>query len=283
MACLNCGFERVEEGRSCAVCGAESHAETTQPETLARNADAPTENAPTHVQTSRPWRTSLAAGDVFAERYEIVASIGRGGMGAVYHVRDRIDHAERALKVLHATADDEHAIVRFRREIEILKRIHHPNVVQIFDFGVDAGRMFFTAEMIQGENLRRVLYERGVLPPHEVAQIGATLASALAIAHAQGVVHRDVKPHNVMLSANGRITLLDFGIARGAGIDMNTITATGVMVGTPEYMSPEQFQGLRVDARSDIYSLGVVLYELLAGALPFRGDTPVALGIRHQT
>src|SRR6185503_17243172 len=120
-------------------------------------------------------------------------------------------------------------------------------------------------------------------PPNEVAQIGVTLAGALAIAHAQGVVHRDVKPHNVMLSADGRITLLDFGVARGAGIDMNTITATGVMVGTPEYMSPEQFQGLRVDPRSDIYSLGVVLYELLAGALPFHGDTPVALGIRHQT
>jgi serine/threonine protein kinase len=278
MACLNCGFELVEEGRSCAVCGADSIAETTQSETLARDLVAATE-----VQTSRPWRTSMAAGDVFASRYEIVDALGRGGMGAVYRAFDRKDGVERALKVLHATADDEHAIVRFRREIEILKRIRHPNVVQIFDYGVDEGRMYFTAELIEGENLRIVLRQRGVFGAQEVAQIGVTLAEALAVAHAEGVVHRDMKPHNVMLGPDGKITLLDFGVARGAGIDMNTITATGVMVGTPEYMSPEQFQGIRVDARSDIYALGVVLYELLAGALPFRGDTPVALGIRHQT
>lgn len=278
MACLNCGFELVEEGRSCAVCGADSRAETTEPATLARELVGAT-----HVQTGRPWRTTLAAGDLFAGRYEVLAPLGRGGMGAVYRVLDRKDGAERALKVLHATAEDEHAIVRFRREIEILSRIRHPNVVQIFDFGVDEGRMFFTAELVEGENLRAVLRRRGVFAAPEVAQIGATLAAALSVAHANGVVHRDVKPHNVMLGPDGKLTLLDFGIARGAGIDMNTITATGVMIGTPEYMSPEQFQGLRVDPRSDVYALGVVLYEMLAGALPFHGDTPIALGIRHQT
>lgn len=225
----------------------------------------------------------LRAGDVFAGRYEIVGPVGRGGMGAVYRARDRHADAEYALKILHSSADDEHAVVRFRREIEILSRVRHPNVVDIIDWGVHDGKMYFVAELIEGENLRAVLKQRSLFPSSEVAQIGITLASALAAAHDKGVVHRDVKPHNVMLSEDGSIKLLDFGIARGVGIDMNTVTATGVMVGTPEYMSPEQFQGVRVDSRSDLYSLGVVLYELLAGTLPFQGDTPVALGIRHQT
>lgn len=281
MACLNCGFELVEEGRSCAVCGADSCAETTEPATVAREL-TPTDME-TRVQTGRPWRMKLSEGEVFANRYEILATLGRGGMGMVYRVIDRADGAERALKVLHATAEDEQAALRFRREIEVLSRIRHPNVVQIFDFGVDEGRMYFTAALIEGENLRAVLRRRGVFPALEVAQIGVTIANALAVAHGVGIIHRDVKPHNVMVGTDGKLTLLDFGVARGAGIDMNTITATGVMVGTPEYMSPEQFQGIRVDPRSDIYSLGVVLYELLAGALPFQADTPVALGIRHQT
>lgn len=281
MPCLNCGFELVQSGHHCDVCGSDSVAET-QGSTSVQPADA----APTLRRTTPSGRSTgyiLAAGDLFAGRYEIQAPLGRGGMGAVYDARDRRDGMRRALKVLHATADDDHAAVRFRREIEILSRIAHPNIVRIFDFGVDEGRMYFAADLVAGENLRAVLHRRAVLPPAEVAQLGVTLAGALAAAHAQGIVHRDVKPHNIMIGPDGHLTLLDFGIARGAGIDMNTVTATGVMIGTPEYMSPEQFLGVRVDARSDIYSVGVVLYELLTGVLPFQGDTPVTLGIRHQT
>ncbi len=275
MACLECGFERVEEGKSCAVCGAE-----TSSGTLAF------EHAPTVAQSQatppRPrHRFGFGAGDVFAGRYEILAHLGRGGMGAVYRVRDMQTEAERALKVLHANAEDENAAVRFRREIEILSRIKHPGIVEIFDWGVVDERMYFTAERIEGEDLRTILRRRGVFPPDEVARIGARVAEALGAAHAIGIVHRDVKPHNVMIRSDGRITLLDFGVARGAGIDMHTVTATGVIVGTPEYMPPEQFQGYRVDARSDVYSLGIVLYELLCGAVPFRADTPVALGMQH--
>lgn len=276
MACLNCGFELVETGKRCDVCGTDSIAETSVRDV---SGDATVARA----APSRPGEAAFGIGDVFVGRYEIVSRIGRGGMGSVYRVRDRSDGCERALKVLHATADDEQAIVRFRREIEILSRIRHPGIVRISDWGVDGRRMYFAAELIEGEDLRLVLRKRGVFPPEDVATIGSTIAGALAAAHAQGIVHRDVKPHNVMVRPDGRLTLLDFGIARGAGIDMNTITVTGMMVGTPEYMSPEQFQGIRVDVRSDIYSLGVVLYELTAGVLPFRGDTPVALGIHHQT
>ncbi len=277
MACLECGFELVEEGSSCAVCGAETASGTV-----------PFEHARTLNQDDatparrRPRGGAFGAGEVFAGRYEILAPLGRGGMGAVYRVRDMEAEAERALKVLHATAEDDNAAVRFRREIEILSRIKHPGIVEIYDFGVVDDRMYFTAELIDGDDLRAVLRKKGVFAADEVARIGARVAEALGAAHKIGIVHRDVKPHNVMIRRDGRLTLLDFGVARGAGIDMNTVTATGVIVGTPEYMPPEQFQGHRVDARSDVYSLGIVLYELLCGAVPFRADTPVALGMQHM-
>ena len=275
MACRECGFEGVEEGKRCAVCGSESHSGTV-----------PFEQAPTIAQeeATPPRRrgAQFAAGEVFAERYEILAPLGRGGMGSVYRVRDMRDESERALKVLHATVEDESAAVRFRREIEILSRVKHPGVVRIFDWGVVGDRMYFVAELIDGKDLRTVLHERGVMTSEEAARIGAAVATALGAAHSTGIVHRDVKPHNIMFRNSGDVTLLDFGVARGAGIDMNTITATGVIVGTPDYMAPEQFQGQRVDARSDVYSLGIVLYELLAGDVPFRADTPVALGMQHQ-
>lgn len=275
MACLECGFDLVDEGKSCAVCGAESVSQTINFE------KAPTVAHDHPTPSRRGSRGGFGVGEVFAGRYEIRASVGRGGMGAVYRVRDMETEAERALKVLHATAEEENAAVRFRREIEILSRLRHPNIVDIFDWGVVGDRMYFTAELIDGEDLRTILRQRGVFPPDEVARIGARVAEALGAAHRIGIVHRDVKPHNVMIRRDGRVTLLDFGVARGAGIDMNTVTATGVIVGTPEYMPPEQFQGYRVDARSDIYSLGIVLYELLCGAVPFRADTPVALGMQH--
>ena len=276
MACLSCGFERVEEGKSCAVCGASTVSQTLRFE----HAPTVAQEDPTPQRRRRGMQ--LAQGDVFADRYEILAHLGRGGMGAVYQAKDRYRVAEVALKVLHATALDDNAAVRFRREIEILSRVKHPGIVEIFDWGVVHDRMYFAAELIDGEDLRAVLRKRGVLVPEEVARIGARVAEALGAAHAMGIVHRDIKPHNVMIRRDGRLTLLDFGVARGAGIDMNTITATGVIVGTPEYMAPEQFQGHRVDTRSDVYSLGIVLYELLCGGVPFRADTPVALGIHHQ-
>jgi eukaryotic-like serine/threonine-protein kinase len=273
MACTSCGFERIEEGKSCPVCGAE-----TLSGTVRRDDDATVERSYDRRHDAR-----LGPGDTFAGRYKIVAILGRGGMGSVYRAHDVKSDLERALKVLHATVDDPSAAVRFKREIEILSRIDHPAVVRISDWGVAGDRMYFASELLDGEDLRQHLRRRMVLPPPEVAQVGARLAAALAVAHAHGVVHRDIKPHNVMVCNDGTLKLLDFGIARGKGIDMNTVTTSGVMVGTPEYMSPEQFGAGRVDARSDIYSLGILLYELTSGEVPFGGDTPIALGIKHHT
>ncbi|MGZ8867149.1 MAG: serine/threonine-protein kinase [Thermoanaerobaculia bacterium] len=273
MACTSCGFERIEEGKSCPVCGAETLSGTAR-----RDTDATVQRAHGERKDSR-----LNSGDTFAGRYEIVTALGRGGMGSVYRARDNRSGVDCALKILHATVDDPSAAVRFKREIEILSRIDHPAVVRILDWGVAGDRMYFASELLSGEDLRQHLKRRILFPPQEVAEVGARLAHALAVAHSHGVVHRDIKPHNVMICANGTLKLLDFGIARGAGIDLNTVTTSGVMVGTPEYMSPEQFGGGRVDARSDIYSLGILLYELTSGEVPFGGDTPVVLGIKHQT
>src|SRR5688572_31824413 len=190
MACLECGFELVEEGKSCAVCGSETVSQTVNFE------KAPTVPHDRPTPPRRRDRYGFGPGEVFAERYEILAHLGRGGMGAVYRVRDMQDESERALKVLHATAEDENAAVRFRREIEILSRIKHPGIVEIYDFGVVDDRMYFTAELIDGDDLRAVLRKQGVFSAEEVARIGARVAEALGAAHKIGIVHRDVKPHN---------------------------------------------------------------------------------------
>jgi serine/threonine protein kinase len=281
MACLQCGFELVAEGESCAVCGAETS-------TVLRSEDA----APTVQQEtpsaspipSLPYRAgnTLPSGSFFTPNYRVEEMVGRGGMGTVYKVLDTRDGRIRALKLLHANGADLDAVGRFKREITILSRLKHPAIPSIDEWGVEQEKMYFAGDFVEGENLRRVQRKRGVLTVEEARRIGMTVASALAAAHALGVVHRDVKPHNIMLTPENATRLLDFGIARGIGIEMKAITSTGMIVGTPEYMSPEQFQGDRVDARSDIYSLGVVLYELLAGAPPFTSDSAVALGMKHQ-
>ena len=224
----------------------------------------------------------LSSGEVVAGRYEIVSLLGRGGMGAVYRALDRTTGDHRALKVLHAGSDDAEAAMRFQREIEILARVEHPGIVRVFDWGIIGTRMFFAAELIDGEDVRTILRRVGRIAPDETVRIGSHVADALAAAHDLGVVHRDVKPHNVMVRRDRGVTLLDFGVARGLDLDSRIITSAGVTVGTPHYMAPEQFSGRRVDARSDVYSLGVVLYEMLTGDVPFRADSPRELADLHR-
>ena len=225
----------------------------------------------------------VAKGQVFAERYRVEGLLGSGGMGQVYRVRDLTEARDRALKILHPRDDDEadDRTGRFRREAQILARIQHPAVPRILDSGVCSGRLFIVTELVEGVDLKLAIQKRGPWPVAEAVTIGATLAQALAAAHALGIVHRDVKPNNVMLQSDGAVRLLDFGLARGRGVDMATLTKTGVIVGTPAYMSPEQFQALAVDERSDVYSLGVVLFELLTAKLPFAAPTPMALAMKH--
>ena len=214
----------------------------------------------------------------------MLSLLGSGGMGQVFRARDASDGTLLALKVLRPLdGDDADRVRRFQREIQVLTRIRHPAVLQIRDWGRSDAGLFLVTELVDGEDLKLAIRRRGPFPPAEAAALGATLAEALAAAHAQGVVHRDVKPNNVMIASDGSVRLLDFGLARGAGIDMATLTRTGTILGTPGYMSPEQFDATGVDERSDVYSLGVVLFEVLTGRLPFRARSAIAVALAHKT
>jgi serine/threonine protein kinase len=205
-------------------------------------------------------------------------------MGRVYRVVDLVQGGEAAIKVVRPEAqDDPGRSERFRRETAILSRLQHEAVPRVLGWGDEEGELYFVSELVLGQDLKCVLRESGPWPAERVASLGATVAEALSAAHALGIVHRDVKPGNVMLSPDGRVRLLDFGLARGVGVDMTTLTRTGTIVGTPAYMSPEQFDAFGVDGRSDLYSLGVVLFELATGRLPFIGASLVSVAIKHKT
>jgi serine/threonine protein kinase len=275
--CDACGFENAEPGKPCALCGASEISEaTSELSTIA----AP----PTPSGAGASSELHVEAGHVFGERYRVLALLGSGGMGQVFRVVDQSGGQELALKVLRPLdGDGGDRARRFQREIEMLKRIRHPAVLRILDWGTSPTGLFFVTELVGGEDLKLAIRRRGPWPAPEAAALGATLADALAAAHAQGVIHRDVKPNNVMVARDGSLRLLDFGLARGSGIDVTTLTRTGTMLGTPGYMSPEQFDGHGVDERSDLYSLGVVLFEVLTGRLPFSGQTPFTVALAHKT
>src|SRR3974390_2508586 len=223
------------------------------------------------VQTSR----------VFSNRYELTHLIARGGMAQVYRARDRLLDRPVALKVLFPELSVDRAFVeRFRREAQAAANLSHPNIVPVFDWGEDDGTYFIVMEFVDGRPLSAVLRDPQRLPPGQIAQIGASVAAALAFAHRHGVVHRDVKPGHVLITPEGEVKVTDFGIARAVNTE-ESLTQTGAVMGTAAYFSPEQAEGKGVDARSDIYSLGVVLYEMAAGRPPFSGDSPVAVASKH--
>jgi hypothetical protein len=277
--CDSCGFENAEPGKACALCGASEIAHATaEISTLVAPA------TPTPGSGGGAAAAGVKPGDVLGDRYRVESLLGSGGMGQVFRARDLHDGALLALKVLHPLdGEDAERVRRFQREIQILTRIRHPAVLQIRAWGQSPAGLFLVTELVDGEDLKQAIRRRGPFPPVEAAALGATLADALAAAHEQGVVHRDVKPNNVMIARDGSVRLLDFGLARGAGIDVTILTRTGTILGTPGYMSPEQFDAAGVDERSDLYSLGVVLFEVLTGRLPFRGQTPIAVALAHKT
>jgi serine/threonine protein kinase/tetratricopeptide (TPR) repeat protein len=219
---------------------------------------------------------ALPVGYVFANRYEIEALIGRGGMGIVYKVRDRQLDETVALKLLTLSA--ERSVERFQREVRLARRVTHPNVARTHDIGSHDGVHFLTMEYVQGTPLDTLVEEGAVLEPEKVARIGAQIAAGLESAHAAGVVHRDLKPGNVLIGEDGRVVLTDFGIARATRADTRT-HETGAVVGTPYYMAPEQVTGAAVDGRTDIYALGLIMYELATGNFPFDADTPLAIAV----
>ncbi|MEX2100452.1 MAG: Stk1 family PASTA domain-containing Ser/Thr kinase [Acidimicrobiia bacterium] len=219
-------------------------------------------------------------GQMFTDRYELGPEIGRGGMAEVFLARDRLLDRDVAVKVLApGFATDPTFVARFRREAQAAASLNHPNIVAVYDWGEDGDNYFIVMEYIAGRTLRDVLrtYER--LPAMEAARIAAEIADALSFAHRNGVVHRDVKPGNVLLTTAGQVKVADFGIARAERSD--DLTKTGSVMGTATYFSPEQAQGLELDGRADVYALGVVLYEMLTGVAPFIADNPVSVAYKH--
>jgi len=219
-------------------------------------------------------------GELVAERYELEELVGTGGMSSVYRARDRLLERQVAIKILHEhySRDDDY-VERFRREARAAAKLSHPNIVTVIDRSEADGRQFIVFEYVDGENLKQLVAGKGRLPVRDALELGIQIGRALAFAHAQGLVHRDVKPQNVLIRG-GDAKVTDFGIARSLDVPVG-LTQTGTVLGTSEYISPEQATGRQVDARTDIYSLGAVLYELLAGQPPYTGDSFVAVAMRH--
>jgi len=220
-------------------------------------------------------------GELIGGRYEIEELVGTGGMSSVYRARDSVLERRVALKVLHEhfSADPEY-VERFRREARAIARLNHPNIVTVIDRGEFGKREFIVFEHIPGENLKQVVEREGQLPVAQALALTHQIARGLAFAHQHGVVHRDVKPQNVLLDESGTAKVTDFGIARSLDPGQE-LTQTGTLLGTSDYIAPEQASGQPVDARSDQYSLGVLLYELLTGEVPYPADSFMAVAMRH--
>jgi beta-lactam-binding protein with PASTA domain len=214
-------------------------------------------------------------------RYQIVARIASGGMGEVFRAHDPVLDRDVALKVLHnALAQDPGFIERFRREARSAGMLSHPNIVAVHDWGETGDTYFMVMEFIRGPNLRTVLMKTGPLAPAQAVEVASQTLAALEHAHEQGIVHRDVKPENILLTRRGVVKVADFGLARALAAAMVSQTQ-GTVTGTVQYLSPEQIEGQRADARTDLYSAGIVLYELLVGKVPFSGETSLAIAYKH--
>jgi serine/threonine-protein kinase len=220
-------------------------------------------------------------GDLIADRYELEELVGTGGMSSVFRAHDRQLERSVAIKILHEHyAEDPEYLERFRREARAVARLSHPNIVTVIDRGADDGRQYIVFEHVEGENLKELVLRSGRLPVRRALELALAVADGLAFAHDHGLVHRDVKPQNVLLSNEGEVKVTDFGIARSMHVE-HGVTQTGTVLGTGEYLAPEQASGKPVSPATDVYSLGIVLWELLAGEVPFVGENFVAVALRH--
>jgi serine/threonine protein kinase/Tfp pilus assembly protein PilF len=223
----------------------------------------------------------LATGATFAGRYQVIEELGRGGMGRVYKVFDTHIKEKIALKLLRPEiVPDKETVERFSNELKLARKIRHKNVCGMFDLGKAEGTTFITMEFVVGEDLKKFIRKSGQIGPGRAVSFTKQICVGLMEAHHLGIVHRDLKPQNIMIDEDGNARIMDFGIARS--LKGKGITGAGVMIGTPEYMSPEQVEGKDVDERSDIYSLGVILYEMVTGRVPFEGETALSIAMKHK-
>ncbi|HEY1340075.1 MAG TPA: protein kinase [Bryobacteraceae bacterium] len=289
VVCAVCSTVNPDNATKCSKCGAplRSTAEE-QPTALIEPAMAGVETSaltgwtmPAGTATApAAAMAALAPGSIVGERYEIVALLGEGGMGAVYKAMDHELDRVLALKVIKPQyAKQADVLKRFKRELVLARQITHRNVIRIFDLGLSEGLRFIIMEFVEGRELSSLVEERGKLPPEEAVGYVEQICEGLRVAHAEGVVHRDLKPSNVMIDPQGRAIIMDFGIARA--LDTATLTNTGALIGTPVYMSPEQAKGDTLDARSDLYTLGIIFYELLTGTVPFKADNLMTMLLKR--
>lgn len=268
MKCPGCQFENPKDTIFCGKCGTKFDAFEKAPESPTKTLEAPTRE--------------LTRGTSFAGRYEIIESLGIGGMGRVYRVFDEKIKEEVALKLLNPeVAGDERTIERFSNELKFARKVSHRNVCRMYDLAEEEGTHYITMEYVPGEDLKSFIRRIGKLPEEKALSLAKQVCEGLAEAHRLGVVHRDLKPQNIMIDKEGNAHIMDFGIARS--LEAKGITEVGMIIGTPDYMSPEQVEGKEADQSSDIYSLGIILYEMVTGKVPFEGDTSLSIALKHKT
>jgi serine/threonine protein kinase/Flp pilus assembly protein TadD len=271
MKCPKCHSNNPDDTLFCGHCGAQLGI---------RQEEAVSSAAKTETMQT-PLR-ELTTGSLFAGRYQIIEELGRGGMGKVYKALDTELNEKIAIKLLKPEVSaDEETIERFRNELKTARQVSHKNICRMYHLTKEEGNYYITMEYVPGEDLKRLIRKIGQMPVGRTISIAKQVLEGLAEAHSMGIVHRDLKPQNIMVDEGGNVRIMDFGIARS--LATKGITGAGVMIGTPEYMSPEQVEGKPVDQRSDIYSLGIILYEMVTGRVPFEGDTPFTVGVKHKS
>src|SRR5512136_1200642 len=272
--CHTCRTENSETANFCSNCASPLRG----PDAL--EITQPLFNGATRTYESKTW--DLPTGSIFGGRYQIIEQLGRGGMGRVYRALDTKTREEVAIKLIRPDiAEDNRTLERFLNEIRLTHEISHRNIGKMYHLGEDMGLHYITMEYVPGEDLKSFIRRSRRLDIATTVAIAKQVCSGLSEAHDAGIVHRDLKPGNIMIDKDGNAKILDFGIARAVGTQ--GVTAEGSVIGTPEYMSPEQVEGRDSDRRSDIYSFGVIMFEMVTGRLPFAADTPFLVAFKQQS